>query len=397
MLVEGSTGLAESSSSLAAVSRVNRHWNRIADRMLYKIVELKDYLQLHRLIKTLDRNHAKRALVCDLRIPNAIPYPPALFPTRGLSTDSQLRGQQRAQAQTNERVIHLLTLPTQLTSLDIYGGAVQLWVEGTEVAIQPKPLPNLSTISSLCLRGSHDDRWRFLLKYTSGLTHFRASPDWTITDDPSLPFGSYDLQSLALIEGTHLILDHFSLLVQASSTPLSNAVFQSNIRNLELVNVPTTLSSLRLSHFIGLLSPTLESLRISSTRSEETEHITEVLTQTLPTLTRLTHLNTSARTFSVFSSSLHSLTITLGSTGRPPSTISTETIQGTMLKQLTIIDPAMQDYLFFNLVGSRDYGNEVEMEKQDRLWMQAGKAGVVITVVNPAKRTDYFKFKEIQA
>ncbi|KAG8992831.1 hypothetical protein FRB93_002153 [Tulasnella sp. JGI-2019a] len=420
MLLEGSRGLAEDASRLAVMSKVNRHWNRIADRMLYRTVELKDYMQLHHFIKTLNQNRAKCALVCHLRIPDMISYDPGLLPSRMISADARLQDQSRAQVQTNEMVMHLLTLPTQLASLDIHGGAVRLWVEGADVAVQSKPLPNLSTLSSLCLRGRHDGRWRFLLRYTSGLTRFRASPDWTTSDNPSLPFDSYNLRSLTLVDSRSLTVDHFLQLLQTSRPQLSRAIFRSHIRNLELVNVPTILSSPQLPHFIGLLSPTLQSLRISSTSSEETEYITKVLTDTLPALSSLTHLNTSAHTVPVFSPSLHSLTITLGSIGTPPSMNSSETVRsaqnppvgmiyhtiinllndvvpGTSLKQLTIIDAAVQDYLFFNLAGSRDYGNDVESERQNRLWMKAAKEGVLITVVNPTKDIDPFGFEEMQA
>lgn len=328
--------------------------------------------------------------------------------------------------------MHLLSLPTSvaiillllagctdvhlsgrhLLSLDIDGRAVRLWVEGADGTVQTKPLGNLLTVDTLRLRGTHDGRWLFLLKYAPHLSKLRcASPAWSASDDPVLPFESYNLHSLSLSHSDRVTEEHFMklLTVPPDSRVIIPLVPQSIIRHLELVDIHSILSSPQLPNFLSLVASTIETLRLSSTDRKETDYISRVLCDVLPSLSILTHLNTTAQTLGTLPPSLRALTISLGSLGSVPEDAQSsdspvdpgvgmihatvigilDLARGSSLKSLTITDAAIPDYLHFHLAGSRGYGDEQELGKQDRLWRQAAIQGVLITVANPAKDSGF--------
>lgn len=301
---------------------------------------------------------------------------------------------------------------SHLSSLDIDGPAVQLLIEGNDNPVKTRPLHNLVSVCCLRLRGTHDGRWLFLLKYAPYLTEFRCdSPPWTSLDDGILPFDNYNLKSLSLHNSHSLTEQHFLKLLTV--TPSADHP-RSVITHLELVNIPQVLSSPKLPYWLSLTASTLENLRLSPSTQEETHTITRVLRDAASSLSNLTHLSTTARTLNVFPPSLHSFTVSLSSVGSDPTSLAgpqssdilgthttrvgmiystvvaiLDAAQGSRLKSLTIVDAALSDYLHFHLAGSRGYGDPREMSNQDRLWRQAAIQGVLVTVVNPAKDSDF--------
>ncbi|KAG8950024.1 hypothetical protein FRC04_008103 [Tulasnella sp. 424] len=426
-------------AQLVTVSRVNRHWNQVAQRLLYRQITLTNIKQLNLLVRTVDQVPSVASQIIRLSVPQQLRSDPArTHNAAGIRLSPEQLERERLQAQRagNTNLLHLLSKLTALDSLTIHAKSIMLLVHSSEGSIKPPPLPNLVTIRKLNLIGLHDARWLFLLKHTTQVTNFRATPAWHSSDDPVLPFAKWDLQSLALTDGVRLSTDHFQRLVSSSSSSTP-----SRLRSLELINVPSLFTSFQFQPCLASLSPTLESLTISSSNCDELAQITKTLTSTLPSMSCLISLSTNAYRLRIISPILHSLRISLAQTPAafypahtPRSSASTsplnsprepshpigtiyDTISGildsisppppsptgpspttksrpqtassprTTLKKLTIIDAPMEDYLHFHLVGSDDWGDMTEAGKQNRLWMRAGQMGV-LTVVEKAVQTD---------
>ncbi|KAG9047444.1 hypothetical protein FS837_002207 [Tulasnella sp. UAMH 9824] len=429
-------------AQLVVVSRVNRHWNQVARRLLYRQITLTNVRQLNLLVRTVDQVPSVGSQIVSLSVPQQLRAdPPRTHYAAGIRLSPEQLERERLQAQraATATLLNLLSKVTSLDSLTIHAKSVMLMVHSPEGSIKPPPLHNLVTVRKLNLIGLHDARWLFLLKYTTQVTNFRGTPAWhSPSDDPVLPFAKWELNSLALTDGVRLSLAHFQQLVSSSS-----ASTPSRLRSLELINVPSVFTSSQFQPLLLSLSQTLESLTISSSNSDELAQITKTLTSTLPLMTSLTHLSTNAYRLRVLSPALSSLQISLAQTPEsfypihhrsltPTSPMSSprepshpigtiyDTISGildsispstasspsksrpstsassrpqtassprTTLKKLTIIDAPMEDYLHFHLVGSDDWGDTTETGRQNRLWMRAGQLGV-LTVVEKAVQND---------
>ncbi|KAG8986024.1 hypothetical protein FRB90_004257 [Tulasnella sp. 427] len=409
-------------AQLVVVSRVNRHWNQVARRILYRRITLTSVRQLNLLVRTVDHNPSVRDHILRLSVPHQLqPEPARTHNAAGirLSPDQVERERLQAQRAATTTLLHLLSKLPCLDALTLHAKSIMLLVHSAEGSIKPPPLSNLATIRKLSLLGMHDARWLFLLKYTTRVTSFRATPAWHASDDPVLPFSKWDLRELCLCDGVRLSLEHFQQLV---SPPLSSPSSSSpHLRSLTLINVPTLFTSPAFEPVLTSLSPSLTNLTLSSSNASHLSSLTSTLTSVLPNMPTLTHLSTNTPALRTLSPRLHALTISLAQTPpsfypptSPPSTTTTrtstppsptpnptigtiyETISGilctlptppqtttrTSLKRLTIIDAPLEDYLHFHLVGSHDW-DTTEAGKQNRLWMLAGQLGV-LTVVEKA-------------
>lgn len=273
--------------------------------------------------------------------------------------------------------------------------------------VQTKDLSNLVTVKTLHLRGSHDGRWLFLLKHASHLSQLRCVfPAFAGPDEPSLPFESYNLRSLSLLNGRVTEEDFMKLLTVTPDLRLTTPLApQSIIRHMELVDVQSILSSPQLPNFLSLIANTVESLRLSSCGERENDYISRVLSNALPSFSHLTQLTTTARLLGALPHSLRAMTLSLAHMSIAPEIVSgtnnmsfiqarvgmirvtildiLDRACGTSLKSLTITDATLQDFLHFSIAGSRSYGDEQEMQTQDFLWRKAALRGVLITVLNP--------------
>ncbi|KAG8924548.1 hypothetical protein FRC01_011359 [Tulasnella sp. 417] len=434
-------------AQLVVVSRVNRHWNQVARRLLYRQITLTSVRQLNLLVRTVDQVPSVASQIVRLSVPHQLRADPARTHNAAgirLSPEQLERERLQAQRTATTTLLNLLSKVTSLDSLTIHAKSVMLLVHSPEGSIKPPPLHNLVTVRKLNLMGLHDARWLFLLKYATQVTDFSGTPAWhSPSDDPVLPFAKWDLKSLALTDGVRLSLTHFQQLISPSSPSAP-----SRLRSLELVNVPSLFTFKQLPQLLLSRSQTLESLTISSSNSDELAEITKTLTSVLPSMSTLTHLSTNAYRLRVLSPGLRSLQFSLAQTpssfysayrnhrsSTPTSPLSSprepthpigtiyDTISGILdfispssaasspsksrpstsssysrpqtasvsprptLKKLTIIDAPMEDYLHFHLVGSDDWGDTTEAGRQNRLWMRAGQLGV-LTVVEKAVQND---------
>ena len=315
----------------------------------------------------------------------------------------------------------IVNLPRNLRQLELHADNAPLYLDRPDANTQStRRLTNLVTLTTLTLHGRHDGRWLFLMKFAPHLTSLRVSPCWGWEHSTSLPFTNYNLRSLHLTNDqsdehsdNRLTPIMFENLVTAPllSPRRSISSLDTNVRNLTLIDVPI-LQELR--PHLAFLAPTLETLHIAYNTPHTRQAMTSLLEETLPLLTSLTSLHTNAGTEGLMNppDSLTSLTISLKGRPAPAPTESPHVYSSSIpsyasdpqigsiystimtildssscsapgrLKNLTIVDPTMSDFLHFHLV-SDSYGNPSESQKQNRLWMKAGQMGVLVNVVKP--------------
>ncbi|KAG8932112.1 hypothetical protein FRC02_001668 [Tulasnella sp. 418] len=411
---------------LSNISKVNWFWHSVAQRLLYRLITITSARQLKLLLRTISSESTLTTLISSIAVPRAPHVDPPSYPMWGMniSEDQRASDLQAKHLDCMQNLISLLKLPRNLNTLLLHSEAFDLFPESeslnaAKTTFSLSGLNSLSSVKGLTLLGDQNHhRWLWLIPFMTEVEDFFGVPCWLEKDEAVLipPVTTWSTRTLTLKPGSSGV-DHGMTLgifkgMIAPPPPRNHtdSLSHSFLRSLDLQDTPV-LGSKELPELLTGMT-NLQYLRLYSHDRIVHKNLVFSLAVALPFLFSLRTLETNAiaakpspeETIPSFPSSLHSVTVSLsavawlqqeqadGPSHRGPKVgYIRKTIRrvlkiakGSQLRNLSIKDCTLSDFLHFNIAGSAEYGDEQESAAQNKMWLMASQMNVLVDVVRPS-------------